>query len=64
MTATWLEHQSAGRLRVYLAPCPSVGFGTCDAAFPQIFQANGFNPFPLFSRAGGTDWFLDPANIP
>lgn len=64
VTATWLEHQAAGRLRVYLAPCPSVGFGTCDAAFPRIFQANGFNPFPLFSRAGGTDWFLDPANIP
>jgi hypothetical protein len=63
-TGTWQEHQAAGRIRVYMAPCSNVGFGTCDATFPQIFQAKGFNPFPLFSQAGGTDWFLDPANIP
>jgi poly(hydroxyalkanoate) depolymerase family esterase len=64
VTATWLDHQVAGRLRVYLAPCPNIGFGSCDAGFPQIFQTHGSNPFPLFSRAGGADWFLDPANIP
>ena len=64
VTATWQEHQSAGRIRVYLAPCPTSGSVPAMPAFPQIFQANGFNPFPLFSRAGGTDWFLDPANIP
>jgi poly(hydroxyalkanoate) depolymerase family esterase len=64
VTATWLDHQTAGRIRVYGAPCPNIGFGTCDAGFPQIFQANGFNPFPLFSRPGGTDWFVDPASIP
>jgi poly(hydroxyalkanoate) depolymerase family esterase len=64
VTATWQEHQVDGRIRVYRAPCRNVGFGTCDAGFPQIFQTNGFNPFPVFHRAGGNDWFLDPANIP
>jgi hypothetical protein len=64
VTATWQEHQVDGRIRVYRAPCPNIGFGTCDAGFPQIFQTNSFNPFPVFRRAGGNDWFLDPANIP
>jgi poly(hydroxyalkanoate) depolymerase family esterase len=64
VTATWQEHQVDGRIRVYRAPCPNIGFGTCDAGFPQIFQTQGFNPFPVFRRAGGNDWFLNPANIP
>jgi poly(hydroxyalkanoate) depolymerase family esterase len=64
VTATWQEHQTAGRLEVYRAPCRNVGFGTCDAGFPQIFQANGFSPFPVFRRAGASDWYLDAANVP
>ena len=42
---------SAGRLRVYLAPCASVGFGSCDQGFAEIFLANQFNPFPLHRKA-------------
>ena len=64
VTATWQEHQVDGRIRVYQAPCRNIGFGTCDAGFPEIFQTHGFTPFPVFRRAGGNDWFLDPANIP
>jgi poly(hydroxyalkanoate) depolymerase family esterase len=64
VTGTWQEHQMAGRLKVYLAPCRNVGFGTCDAGFPQIIQTNGFSPFPVFRRAGASDWYLDAANVP
>ena len=64
MTATWQEHQADGRIRVYQAPCRNIGFGTCDAGFPEIFQTHGFTPFPVFRRAGGNDWYLDSANIP
>jgi hypothetical protein len=62
--ATWLDHMSAGRLRLYQAPCPSVGFGACDAAFPAILQEHGTGPFKLFHRATSNDWYLNPANIP
>jgi hypothetical protein len=62
--ATWLDHMSAGRLRLYQAPCPNVGFGTCDAAFPAILQEHGTGPFKLFHRATSSDWYLNPANIP
>jgi len=64
VTANWQVHMSAGRLRVYLAPCHSVGFGTCDAGFADIFLANQFNPFPLHRKASAADWFLHPENIP
>jgi poly(hydroxyalkanoate) depolymerase family esterase len=61
---TWQGHMMAGRLRIYQAPCPSVGFGACDAAFPAILQEHGFSPFDLFRRATSNDWFVNPGNIP
>ena len=61
---TWLDHLREERLRVYASPCPSVGFGTCDAAFATIHGAHGFADFELFRAAASEDWFVDPGNIP
>jgi poly(hydroxyalkanoate) depolymerase family esterase len=63
VTANWQAHMSAGRLRVYMAPCASVGFGACDQGFSEIFLANQFNPFPLHRKAKSNDWFVRPENI-
>lgn len=62
--ATWQSHLSVGRLRVYAAPCPNVGFGACDVDFPTLFLANGFNPFSLFRDPAADAWYRDPENIP
>jgi hypothetical protein len=51
VTANWQTHMSAGRLRVYRAPCLTIGFGACDAGFSEIFLTNQFNPFPLQRKA-------------
>jgi poly(hydroxyalkanoate) depolymerase family esterase len=64
VTANWQVHMSAGRLRVYGAPCRSIGFGTCDAGFAEIFSANQFNPFPLLRKAASMHWYLHQENIP
>ena len=64
ITANWQAHMSAGRLRVYLAPCGSVGFGACDQGFSEIFLANQFNPFPLHHKTASSDWFVRRENIP
>ena len=64
VNATWQGHMAAGRLRIYQAPCPSFGFGACDAAFPAILQEHGFSPFDLFRRGSSNDWFMNPGNIP
>ena len=64
VTANWQVHMSAGRLRVYLAPCASVGFGSCDQGFSEIFLANQFNPFPLHRKATSKDWYVRPEIIP
>ena len=64
VTANWQMHMSAGKLRVYAAPCVSVGFGACDAGFSEIFLANQFNPFPLHRKATSMDWYVHPENIP
>jgi poly(hydroxyalkanoate) depolymerase family esterase len=64
VTANWQVHMSAGRLRVYLAPCTNVGFGTCDQGFSEIFLANQFNPFPLHRKATSNDWYVRSENIP
>jgi poly(hydroxyalkanoate) depolymerase family esterase len=64
VTADWQAHMGAGRLRFYLAPCPSVGFGSCDQGFSEIFLANQFNPFPLHRKATSNDWYLRPEIIP
>jgi poly(hydroxyalkanoate) depolymerase family esterase len=61
--ATWLDHMAAGRLRLYQAPCPSIGFGACDAAFPTILATHGSSAFDLFRRATSDDWFLNPGNV-
>ncbi len=62
-TANWQVHMSAGRLRVYMAPCTNVGFGTCDQGFSEIFLANQFNPFPLHRKATSNDWYARPENV-
>ena len=62
--ANWQGHMASGRLRVYQAPCPSVGFGACDEAFPGILSRHQFSPFDLFRRPNSNDWYLDPADIP
>jgi len=64
VTANWQAHMSAGRLRVYPAPCASVGFGSCDQGFSEIFLANQFNPFPLHRKANSKDWYVRPEIIP
>ena len=63
VTADWQAHMSAGRLRVYMAPCASVGFGACDQGFAEIFLANQFNPFPLHRKAKSNDWFVRAESI-
>jgi poly(hydroxyalkanoate) depolymerase family esterase len=62
VTANWQAHMSAGRLRVYAAPC-NVGFGACDEGFADIFLANQFNAFPLNRKGSSTDWYVRPENI-
>jgi poly(hydroxyalkanoate) depolymerase family esterase len=64
VTANWQVHMSAGRVRVYLAPCTNIGFGTCDQGFSEIFLTNQFNPFPLHRKATSNDWYVRPENIP
>jgi hypothetical protein len=63
VTANWQVHMSAGRLRVYMAPCANVGFGACDQGFSEIFLANQFNPFPLHRKAASNDWFVRPEDV-
>jgi hypothetical protein len=57
-------HMAAGRIRVYAAPCPSVGFGTCDAQFSEIFLGHQFNSFPLHKKARSDNWYLNVENMP
>jgi|GEM_PF-385435 poly(hydroxyalkanoate) depolymerase family esterase len=64
IAANWQAHMSAGRLRVYLAPCGSIGFGACDQGFAEIFLSNQFNPFPLHRKSTSSDWFMRRENIP
>ena len=63
VSAGWQAHMNAGRLRVYGAPCRSLGFGACDSGFAELFLAHQFKPFPLHRRPPSTDWFVDPQNI-
>ncbi|MFB9264636.1 PHB depolymerase family esterase [Bradyrhizobium erythrophlei] len=63
VTANWQVHMSAGRLRVYMAPCANVGFGACDQGFSAIFLANQFSPFPLHRKATSNDWFVGLENV-
>ncbi len=60
---TWQTHMTAGRLRVYGAPCRNVGFGACDSGFAEILLAHQFTPFALHRRPPAADWFVDPQNI-
>ncbi len=64
ITANWQAHMSAGRLRVYLPPCGSIGFGACDQGFAEIFLSSQFNPFPLHRKSTSSDWFISRENIP
>jgi poly(hydroxyalkanoate) depolymerase family esterase len=64
VTADWQMHMGAGRLRVYGARCPSMGFGACDVGFAEIFLANQSNPFPLLRKAASPDWYVHRENIP
>ena len=64
VTANWQVHMSAGRLRVYLPPCASVGFGACDQGFADIFLTNHFDPFPMHRKATSSDWFVRREDIP
>jgi poly(hydroxyalkanoate) depolymerase family esterase len=64
VTANWQVHMTAGRLRVYGARCPSMGFGACDVGFAEIFLANQSNPFPLLRKAASPDWYVHRENIP
>jgi len=63
VTADWQTHMAAHRLRIYSAPCSSVGFGACDAAFAEIFLAHSFRPFALHRKPSSNDWFIDPAQV-
>ena len=64
VTTDWQTHMTAGRIRVYSAPCPSVGFGACDAPFASLFLAHQFNPFPLYSRVTSVDWYASVEHLP
>jgi poly(hydroxyalkanoate) depolymerase family esterase len=63
VSANWQVHMSAGRLRIYTAPCTNVGFGACDQGFSEIFLANQFDPFPLHRKATSNAWFVRPENV-
>ena len=63
VSANWQVHMSAGRLRIYMAPCANVGFGACDQGFSEIFLANQFDPFPLHRKATSNAWFVRPENV-
>jgi len=63
-TANWQAHMSAGRIRVYGSQCSNFGFGTCDAAFADIFLRHQFNSFPLHRRPAASDWYENAANVP
>jgi poly(hydroxyalkanoate) depolymerase family esterase len=63
-TANWQGHMSAGRIRVYGGQCGNFGFGTCDAAFADIFLRHGFNAFALHRRPAASDWYENAANVP
>ena len=63
VSANWQVHMSAGRLRIYMAPCTNVGFGACDQGFSEIFLANQFDPFPLHRKATSNAWFVRPENV-
>lgn len=64
VVANWQAHMQAGRLRVYLAPCPSVGFGACDMPFHSIYLTHGEAAFPLYKDAGSEDWYYNRGNVP
>jgi hypothetical protein len=64
VSANWQEHMASGRLRIYQAPCPNVGFGACDEPFPALFLKHQFSAFNLFHRPSSNDWYVDPAHIP
>lgn len=64
VNANWQQHMTEGRLRIYQAPCPSVGFGACDEPFPAIFLKHQLSSFDLFRRPSSNGWYLDPAHIP
>ena len=64
ITADWQSHVDAHRIRVYGAPCPSIGFGACDAGFSEIYLANQSNAFPLMRKGISSDWYLHKENIP
>jgi poly(hydroxyalkanoate) depolymerase family esterase len=63
-TANWQGHMTAGRIRVYGSHCSNFGFGTCDAAFTDLFLRHQFNPFPLHRRPAGSDWYENAADVP
>jgi poly(hydroxyalkanoate) depolymerase family esterase len=63
-TANWQGHMSAGRIRFYTSQCSNFGFGTCDAAFADLFQRHQFDSFPLHRRPAGSDWYENAANVP
>jgi poly(hydroxyalkanoate) depolymerase family esterase len=63
ISADWQAHMVAGRLRIYGAPCRSIGFGACDSDFAELFLAHRFAQFPLHRRPPATDWYEDPQNI-
>jgi poly(hydroxyalkanoate) depolymerase family esterase len=63
-TANWQGHMSAGRIRIYGSQCANFGFGTCDAAFADIFVRHQFNPFALHRRPAASDWYENTANVP
>ena len=41
----------------------AIGFGFCDASFPSVFARFGASPFTAYRAPGGSDWYLDPANV-
>jgi poly(hydroxyalkanoate) depolymerase family esterase len=59
---TWQQHLAAKRIAVPGPGCANRGFGVCDRDFTALFFEHGFAPFPLYARAGGANWFADPAN--
>jgi hypothetical protein len=64
VAANWQGHMAAGRIRVYGSQCANFGFGTCDAAFADIFLRHQFNPFALHRRPAASDWYENAANVP
>jgi poly(hydroxyalkanoate) depolymerase family esterase len=59
---TWMQHQAEARIGLPGESCVNRLWGVCDRDFTALFFEHQFAPFPLYRRAGASEWFADPEN--